>query len=229
MPWHPPEPLDPSEWRRRAEELLGPDEAEDLREVETARVVHELRVHQLELEMQNEALGEARTIAEAGWERFQELYDSAPAGFFSVDGEGAILELNLAAARLLGAERPMLMNRRLGQFLDPAGQAVFAGFLQSALADPGTAPCEVLLPGAGRVRLHPAPSADGKVLQMAAIGIGDREARGGALAGELDGPLARLEACGRRLREGAGGDGAEQIGQDIETACRKLRELAERI
>lgn len=211
MAWRPPESLDPAEWRRRAEELVGPVEPADLREGETARVVHELRVHQLELEMQNEALGEARMVAEAGWERFQELYDSAPAGFFSVDRQGAILELNLAAARLLGTERALLANGRFGQFLGEADQAVFAAFLSSALAS-GAPPCEVLLPASGppgtRVRLHSA-TADGKVLQLAAIEIG---------AGEDREPLR--ETVAREL----GG-----IAQDIEGACRKLRELAERL
>ena len=98
MTWFPPKPLNPADWRRQAEEQLEAEGFEDLEGVDAKRVLHELRVHQLELEMQNEALGEARLEAEAGWERFQDLYDSAPAAYFSLDRWGDILEVKDSGA-----------------------------------------------------------------------------------------------------------------------------------
>jgi PAS domain-containing protein len=169
----PPEPADPSDWRRRAEELLA-GEAGDRSRTETERLLHELRVHQLELEMQNDALNEARLVAEAGWERFRELYEGSPAGHFSVDGQGAILELNPAGAHLLGGDPALLLNRYFGQFLDGRDRARFAEFLRRGLEGGATPPCEVTLPK-GPVRLQSAASADGRVLQMVAMDISGLE------------------------------------------------------
>jgi PAS domain S-box-containing protein len=227
MTWRPPEPADPADWRRRAEAQMEGEEPEAPEGLETARVVHELRVHQLELEMQNEALRESQLTAEAGWQRFQELYDSAPAAFFSVDAQGTILELNLAGARLLGGEPGDLAFRRFDQFLRGTDQAAFAGFVRRGLERRENPPCEVLLVGSGppaRVRLHAAMSADGKVLQLAAMDISQW---GEDRAERLEEPLARLEECGRRL---AGDLDAEpdrlvQLAREIETASRRIREL----
>ena len=176
MSWRPPEPVDPAQWRRRAEEQLAALEAEDIPAVEASRVLHELRVHQLELEMQNEALMEARMVAEAGWERFQELYDGAPTGFFSVAADGVILELNPAGASLLGGRRESLKYRLFPSFLSVRDQARFACFLQRGLANLDESPhCEVFLPGARPggipVRLQCADCADGKVLNLVAMDI----------------------------------------------------------
>jgi PAS domain S-box-containing protein len=196
-----PEPVDPAEWRRRAEEQLESEEPEDPGGIPPLRVVHELRVHQLELEMQNETLREARLVAEAGWERFQELYDFAPAGYFSVDGQGAILEVNLAGARLLGADRAILANRRFARFLTRADRAVFATFLQRGLENQEHPPCEVSLPGGRtggiRVRLQGASSADGKVLQMVALDITEQRAaqeQADLIIQDLQGQVERLTA-----------------------------------
>lgn len=227
MTWRPPEPIDPADWRRRAEAALDGEEPEAAEGVEAARVVHELRVHQLELEMQSESLREAQLTAEAGWERFQDLYDSAPAAFFSVDAQGTILELNLAGARLLGGDRGDLALRRFEQFLGESDRAVFAGFVRRGLERRENPPCEVLLAGSGpvvRVRLLGATSADGKVLQVAAVDARQwREDQ----AERLKEPLARLEACGRKLAGilEAEPDRLVQLGREIESASRRIREL----
>ena len=169
MAWRPPEPADSRDWRRRAEELLA-QEAGDRAETESGRLLHELRVHQLELEMQNDALNEARMVAEAGWERFRELYEGSPAGHFSVDGQGVILEINPAGARLLGGLPAQLADRRFDRFLNGRDRARFAEFLRRGLEGGANPPCEVTLPGAP-VRLQSAASADGRVLQVVALDI----------------------------------------------------------
>jgi len=205
--WYPPEPLEPGDWRRRAEERIRSEGDGELGGVEQQRILHELRVHQIELEMQNEALLRANLVAEAGWERFQELYDFAPAGYFSVDGAGTILEVNLAGARLLGAERANLLNRPFARFLAGADQAVFASFLLTGLDHLEAPPCEVSLPGGRpggtRVRLQGATSADGKVLQLAALDITELRAaqeQGSRAVEELRREVARLRAQLQRRR-----------------------------
>jgi PAS domain-containing protein len=195
MSWRPPDPVEPREWRRRAEEVLASEDDEDLGGVELRRVVHELRVHQIELELQNEALQEARLEAEAGWERFQELYDFAPFGLFSVDGDATILEVNLSGARLLGADRAHLVHVRFPRFLNRSDQTLFARFLHQGMKGPEAPPCEVTLAGK-RVRLQGA-SADGKVLQMAALDVTDLFAAQELLRQQVAQLTARLEE-GRR-------------------------------
>jgi PAS domain-containing protein len=88
------------------------DTAED-----TQRLVHELRVHQIELELQNEELQEAREELEAGLQRYSDLYDFAPTGYLTLDSQGTIRKANLAGARLLGLERGRLVGVRFGVFV----------------------------------------------------------------------------------------------------------------
>jgi hypothetical protein len=79
--------------RRRAEERLKrqrPEGGEPRTEVETARLVHELQVHQIELEMQNEEFKTSRTKVEAGLALYSDLYDFAPTGYLTLDPEGAM-------------------------------------------------------------------------------------------------------------------------------------------
>lgn len=82
-----------------------------------ARLLHELQVHQIELEMQNDELEQARLAAEAALDRFQELYDFAPVGYFTLDRSGAIAAANLAGAALIGIERSRLIGRRFAEFV----------------------------------------------------------------------------------------------------------------
>jgi PAS domain-containing protein len=63
------------------------------------RLLHELQVHQVELEMQNTELQEARDRMEAMVEKYTDLYDFAPVGYFSLDEQGCILEVNLTGAK----------------------------------------------------------------------------------------------------------------------------------
>ena len=80
-----------SELRRRAEQRLDPSgtpRRQTAEEVEGARLVYELRVHQIELEMQNEELRRARDQVESLLGRFTELYDFAPVGYMTLDGAG---------------------------------------------------------------------------------------------------------------------------------------------
>ncbi|HTI99578.1 MAG TPA: histidine kinase [Dongiaceae bacterium] len=113
------------------------------------RTVHELQVHQIELEMQNVELQEARERMELVLEKYTDLYDFAPVGYFSLDKAGGILEANLTGAALLGIERSRLIGRLLTDFVVPANRLIFLTFLQRIFARPGKQICEVALAKAG--------------------------------------------------------------------------------
>lgn len=109
------------------------------------RMIHELEVHQVELELQNEELLAARIKMETALEKYTDLYDFAPVGYLTLDAEGNIRESNLAASSLLGIERSALVNRRLGLFVSNADRPVFAAFLQQAFASGSREECELSL------------------------------------------------------------------------------------
>ena len=95
------------------------------------RLLHELQVHQVELEMQNEELRQSRAELEAALTRYTELYDFAPVGYLTLTADGLIAELNLTGAKLLGGERGNLKKRRFASFVTHADQNRWAGFFLS--------------------------------------------------------------------------------------------------
>jgi PAS domain S-box-containing protein len=114
-------------------------------EADTKRLLHELQVHQIELEMQNTELQEARNKVETLLATYTDLYDFAPVGYFSVDEQGLILEVNLTGAALLGIERSRLINQRLQGFVDPPSRKLLPAFLKKVFASPGKHICELPL------------------------------------------------------------------------------------
>ncbi|MFH1809430.1 MAG: PAS domain-containing protein, partial [Pseudomonadota bacterium] len=88
-------------------------------------LLHELRVHQSELELQNEELRRAQLELEASRARYFELYDLAPVGYLTLSDRGQILEANLTAASLLGVSRSALLHAMLTRFVLPADQDIY--------------------------------------------------------------------------------------------------------
>jgi len=138
--------------RRRAEARLR-DEPGDHQSrsgvpespADTRRLLHELQVHQIELEVQNGELQQARDETEALLEKYTDLYNFAPVGCFSLDEQGRIMDANLTGAALLGIERSRLLNHRFPRFVGPAGQAAFLAFLERVFADNRNHVCETPL------------------------------------------------------------------------------------
>jgi PAS domain S-box-containing protein len=148
MPKKPSTPPNAVELRRRAEVRLKRQHnhpAPPRSEADTTRLLHELQVHQIELELQNAELQEARDKAETLLETYTDLYDFAPVGYFSVDEQGLILEVNLTGAALLGIERSRLINQRLQSFVDPPSRKILVAFFKKLFANPGKHICELPL------------------------------------------------------------------------------------
>ena len=121
-------PADAADLRRRAEERTRTDDVDDQKTLsprEIRRLLHELQVHQLELEMQNEELRRAQGELEAARARYFDLFDLAPVGYFTVSEEGLILEANLTGAGLLGVERRELIKKPLTRFILPEDQDIY--------------------------------------------------------------------------------------------------------
>jgi len=185
--------------RRRAEERLqenqksqGPVASGQKKKEETQRLFHELQVHQIELEMQNEELLRARTEAEAVLERYTDLYDFAPIGYFTLDREGSIQQVNLAGATLLGQERSRLVRSRFGVFVAGADRPTFNDFLERAFASQVKESCEVSLREEDSpcsvqasqlvVRIVCTTSADGKTCRAVVADVTERRRAEAALA-----------------------------------------------
>jgi PAS domain S-box-containing protein len=117
--------------RQRAEALAGektgdmPENPEVLSPEVARRALHDLRVHQIELEIQNEELRRTQEELEASRARYFDLYDLAPVGYFTLSEQGLILEANLTAATLLGVARAALVNQPLSRFVLREDQDIY--------------------------------------------------------------------------------------------------------
>ena len=92
---------------------------------ESRRLLHELRVHQIELEMQNDELRNAQQGLEASRVKYFDLYNIAPVGYFTVSEKGSILEANLRGADLLGVERDLLVRQPLTRYIVSEDQDIY--------------------------------------------------------------------------------------------------------
>jgi PAS domain S-box-containing protein len=121
----------------------------------TRRLVHELEVHQIELEMQNAELRQAQEELELSRDKYAELYDFAPVGYFTFDARGVIREVNLTGAKLLGIVRRTLVNKPFIRFIaDADGREIFSGHLETVLQRQGLQRCEIRLKGKDGTVIH---------------------------------------------------------------------------
>jgi signal transduction histidine kinase len=98
------------------------------------RLLHELQVHQIELEMQNAELRQARDELEVALDNYTDLYDFAPSGYFTLAATGAILQANLTGATLVGIERSRLVGQSFGWLISPEFRPAFGNFLEQVFA-----------------------------------------------------------------------------------------------
>jgi PAS domain S-box-containing protein len=123
----------PLELRRKAEELekivtQGSKSLSTLSPEEIQTTLHELRVHQIELEMQNEELRLIQEELDISRERYFDLYDLAPIGYCTLNESGMILEANLTISTQLGVNRQYLVKKPLSQFVLEEDQPLYYQF-----------------------------------------------------------------------------------------------------
>ena len=109
------------------------------------QLVHELQVHQIELEMQNDELRRAQLELEAARDRYVDLYDFSPAGHLTLDMHSTITEANLRAGTLLGVNRNKLIGQPLARFVAAEDESIFRRHCQEVVKTGTHQTCEVLL------------------------------------------------------------------------------------
>jgi PAS domain S-box-containing protein len=219
--------------RQLAESKLAGGAAVDLERLtpdEIRGFVHELEVHRVELEIQNQQLAEAQLAAEESKERYRQLYESAPIGYLTLDPDGAIVTANPCASELLGLPRARLLGRKLSSFVAEGHQDRWH-FARRALATSGerrSLELELLL-------------ADGTTLDTQLVGSGHPEASGTLSLALLD--VTELRGAERALRRAASeaslaeqrerrklaSDLHDDAGQLLSLASIKLRALADAV
>lgn len=131
----PPDPK--KELRKQAEDKVASLRERDLLrylpQYEEKRLIHELQVHQVELEMQNEEMRGTQAELEESKGRYKELYDFAPVGYVTLDPFGLILEANLTAATLLNVTRAALIGKYLQSFMERESADVLHLFFRKPL------------------------------------------------------------------------------------------------
>ncbi|MGB5619094.1 MAG: response regulator [Desulfobacterales bacterium] len=121
---------DGSELRHRAEKQMqtepaGPEEIDGMSTKDMAKMIHELRVHQIELKMQNEELRRIQEELEEARDRYSHLYDFAPVGYLTVNEKGIVEGANLTFATLMGMERSAVVGKPFSRFIQREDQDVY--------------------------------------------------------------------------------------------------------
>ena len=120
-----------AELRKRAEKIAGekasrlPESLEAKWPEEARQMLHELRVHQIELEMQNEELRQAHLEMDVARARYLDLYDLAPVGYATLNEKGLILAANLTAATLINVARSEMIKQPFSYFIHPEDQDIY--------------------------------------------------------------------------------------------------------
>lgn len=134
--------------RSKAEELLRDNKQKKFvieEETDVKKLLHELQVHQIELEMQNEELRQAYVTAETALKKYTLLFDLSPMAFFTLDQEGAICELNFTGAEMLGDRRFSLIGSNFKLYVSEGSRSAFNNFFKKVYTSNSKESCEILL------------------------------------------------------------------------------------
>jgi signal transduction histidine kinase len=141
-------PATKTELRQNAEKVLYKrmkESANPSSESDQLRLIHELEVHQIELEMINEDLSHANEKIKNLANKYSDLFDFAPIGYFILDSVGKILDLNLIGAKMLGESRSQLKNSLLAFFVARESNLAFNGFMDEIFTSHTKGECELKL------------------------------------------------------------------------------------
>ena len=131
--------------RLLAEESLGKEKGKDLSDADTYAWMHELQVHQTELGMQNEELKRARLELEESRNKYLELYEFSPIGYFTLNKQGVILEVNLSGAVLLGESKASLCPVHFKYYVECGSLSEFNSFCNRVFESDIKQTCELTL------------------------------------------------------------------------------------
>lgn len=135
---------DKSDLRKRAEERQRLQQANSVPSPQQLdNLVHELEVHQIELEMQNEELQRTQTLLETSLTNYQDMFDLAPVGYVKMRPDGTIINANLTFADLLGASRDQLSNINVKRFVSQRDQDTLFRHLRKTFKGEARQTCEV--------------------------------------------------------------------------------------
>jgi diguanylate cyclase (GGDEF)-like protein/PAS domain S-box-containing protein len=170
------QPIEQDALRACAEARLA-TKAGAMPERPAAELLHELQVHQIELEIQNEELRRAQTALEESRDRYVDLFEFAPIGYFTLTATGLIDCVNLTGAKLLGEERKQLLNRRFSHFVEPKDRDLWHQRLMRMHMNTGKQSCELAMQRADgspfQARMECQFQADGEMLPLVRIAIAD--------------------------------------------------------
>ncbi|MFT3847388.1 MAG: PAS domain S-box protein [Propionivibrio sp.] len=129
----------------RAQDAGYPENVEELSPEAAHRLFHKLRVHQIALEIQNDALRQAQEEVDAARTRYFELYDQAPVGYCTLNNAGQIEQANVTAANLLGVSRSSLVGESIARFVHPDDMNEFEVHRQLLMETGETQACDLRL------------------------------------------------------------------------------------
>ncbi len=121
------------------------DPPEEISVEDAKSLIHELRVHRIELEMQNEELRQAQAQIEESRERYADLYDFAPVGYLALNDKGHVVDANLAAATQLGTERGSLIDAIFPLYVNPKDRQQARLHIMTVFKTRGRQTCELRL------------------------------------------------------------------------------------
>ena len=149
-----PSSIKPAQLRSRAEAQLREQKKSKAgvakTEADSRMLLHELQVHQIELEMQNAELHQARDKLEVALENYTDLYDFAPSSYFTLDATGTILQANLTGAMLVGIERSCLVGQSFGRLVSAEFRPAFNEFLERVFSSEAKQSGDFELSGKGQ-------------------------------------------------------------------------------
>ena len=185
-------------------------------DVEPQKLLHELTVRQIELELQNEELRRVQTELEASRILYRDLYDLAPIGYCTLDDQGIILQANVTAAKLLGVVRESLLKQPIRRFIANEEQDTFYRYSQQLVSTEGLHSCDLRMvtksgtpfwarlntvrePGAGNERVYRTTFGDISESKRLEDALREQEAFFHLIAENLSDFIAVLDPEGRRL------------------------------
>lgn len=130
--------------RQKAEDQLKEFKG-SISETKNLKLIHELHVHQIELEMQNEELVLAKEQAEIAKDKYTNLFDFAPTGYITLSKKGEIMELNYCAATMFSKERSRLIKNSIGFFISLDTRPIFNSFFERIFTNYTKETCEVII------------------------------------------------------------------------------------